>query len=726
MKYHGPSRQWIAANSPILLITALALALRLYRLPEQSLWFDEYLSLCNLSAPDAVTHHALLRIHFPAQALWPLYSFFQYFYVQIAGASVLSLRLMSVAIGVASVPLLYALVRSVYGRFPGLVSALCLAVSVQHIWFSQEIRAYEVVTFLALVSTLALQRALERGNWGYWLLHFGVNALLPWTHTFAVFLLPAQGILVLLVNGRSLRPSIRWGLINMLLLLPYVVWIRSMPHLNSDAPSLGMDYVQILRTIFCGDLIEDNTALLPPWKTAPGADSAIPGLLLWKPLFNRGLLVFFALSIIAALLHTVLRRRIDSRVTGQAQSEWDRRRWTCFFTLLAVLPAATLGLAEMVTGLVLMTPQYVMYNTIGLYALIGAGLAALPGRWVRGLAVGILMLLYGGQLGLFLPETTRTDWRAATRYVEQHAAPGDLVVDLQLCAYSGRYFQYYAKRDDLTIHTANTLHGACELTADFFRKEDEAGRSAGKRRRAWWLWEQYPLLWNYPVILLPDYSIDTARKKAVSVVQAAVAACGWTDEMREFKGHWNIVACEISPPDGAAVLPMPADLPWFVDRDVDQIIDLSGLTFPDDAARTAAKEALLSSIPVWPPPFAYARVYHVINLIEAGHYDLAEAVARLAVRDIPNFALAHFALGLTLVLRNKSEAMDELNRALVFDWSLRRVYARLVAALNAPEGGALDREVARLETMGFHFLMPVFKAVIGHLAGQDGVNSGES
>ena len=125
----------------------LALGLRVARLGFQPLWWDEGWSLY-FATTDLATmlERTAVDIH-P-----PLYYLLLQAWSQVLGKSVLSVRLLSVVIGTATVPLIFVVGRRLLGRPGGLLAALLLAVSPFHIYYSQEVRMYGLVTLLGLAA----------------------------------------------------------------------------------------------------------------------------------------------------------------------------------------------------------------------------------------------------------------------------------------------------------------------------------------------------------------------------------------------------------------------------------------------------------------------------------------------------------------------------------------------------------------------------------------------
>ena len=129
----------------ILWIVLLALGLRLARLAFQPLWWDEGWSLYFATTDvGAMLNLTAVDIH-P-----PLYYLLLHLWTLLLGPSPLAVRLLSVLVGTATVPLLYATGRRLLGERGGLLAALLLAISPFHVYYSQEVRMYGLVTLLGV------------------------------------------------------------------------------------------------------------------------------------------------------------------------------------------------------------------------------------------------------------------------------------------------------------------------------------------------------------------------------------------------------------------------------------------------------------------------------------------------------------------------------------------------------------------------------------------------
>lgn len=183
----------------VALLTLLALLLRAARLDFQPLWWDEGYSVWFAHQPLAdMLRLTALDIH-P-----PLYYALLGGWSQIFGLGPVALRWLSVAAGVAAVPLIYLVGYGLSGRRVGLAAAFLLAINPLHIYYSQEVRMYALVTLWSLLAIGAAGRWLGLGRrirgdtrpagWGWLAGYVAAITLTLYTQYYAAFLLAGLAI----------------------------------------------------------------------------------------------------------------------------------------------------------------------------------------------------------------------------------------------------------------------------------------------------------------------------------------------------------------------------------------------------------------------------------------------------------------------------------------------------------------------------------------------------
>jgi len=178
--------QWLCLG----LILVLGTALRFYRLDHASLWGDEInVAVVSLGSIRQALEGA--RSHESAP---PLDYLVVRFLARCAGTSEFSLRFGAVAWGILSIALSFQLGRRLAGAWVGIGSALLLAVSPFHIWYSREAKFYAALVFFSLLSNLVFLLASHRPRARNWLLHCLVNCVGIYFHAFIAVVVGCQGV----------------------------------------------------------------------------------------------------------------------------------------------------------------------------------------------------------------------------------------------------------------------------------------------------------------------------------------------------------------------------------------------------------------------------------------------------------------------------------------------------------------------------------------------------
>ncbi len=204
----------------LVLIMLLAFALRTLRLNFQPLWWDEGYSVyfASMNLPE-MAEATSLDIH-P-----PFYYALLHGWIAVAGPSPVALRLLSVAIGTLTIPIFYCFSRLLAGEVTALIAALLLAFSPFHVYYSQEVRMYGLVTLLGLGATVVLVKIL-RGKLALIPLYILLAALALYTQYYAALLLLAHGALLFLLRpkGRARLWAAVGFFTSFLLYMPWLIY----------------------------------------------------------------------------------------------------------------------------------------------------------------------------------------------------------------------------------------------------------------------------------------------------------------------------------------------------------------------------------------------------------------------------------------------------------------------------------------------------------------------
>ncbi len=198
MEWEKASRRDHAILAVILATAALLRAVSL----NSPLWFDEILTLVDsvrLPLADLLGGNPSLNNH-------PFYSLQAKAAIALFGESSWALRLPAFLFGVLGIAATWELARMVSDTTRAHVTAVLIAVSYQHVWYSQNARAYTELMFWLSVATILLIHRLRRPSLRTWGLYGLVAAAAIYSHlTAATFFIAQAGIVAVIGVWRSLR-----------------------------------------------------------------------------------------------------------------------------------------------------------------------------------------------------------------------------------------------------------------------------------------------------------------------------------------------------------------------------------------------------------------------------------------------------------------------------------------------------------------------------------------
>jgi hypothetical protein len=405
--------RWLVA------VVALGAALRLWGLGAQSLWYDEWLtSLAASGDLDYLRGYVTGRAGIP-----PTYFAIMWVWARVVGDGDAALRSFSALAGVATIPVAYATVREL-GRRRAVARAAALLVAVHPalIWYSQEARPYSLLALLGALSLWALARLWTRRGRQELVVWALVCALAMAVHYFAVFLVVAEALAVLVARRPARRDLLAAGAaagVVLVLLAPFAARQFSRRG-NHDWIT---DYGLRNRLSHAG-----HGALTGP-----------------TPPDDRWWMVAAAVVTLAVLLLVVRGDRGERRAAGAAAG-------------LGVA-AVVLALAANVVGVDMVLERYLIV-TLVLFVVavaIALGTARAPrGVGWAGLAVLCAMSLASVVVSARDPDLQRADWRAVADAHQAGASSGDRLLVMNFHGYLGRPLQRYLD-DEQVVPSGETV-----------------------------------------------------------------------------------------------------------------------------------------------------------------------------------------------------------------------------------------------------------------------------
>jgi Dolichyl-phosphate-mannose-protein mannosyltransferase len=216
----------------LLALVLVAIVIRIITIDNQSFWADEALTAYEAGQSFTAMLHTVASI----ETTPPLYFVLIWVWAKAFGTSEVALRSISLLAGVALVPIAYLCARELLDRRAGLIAAALVVANPFMIWYSQEARAYMLLTALTGASFLWFLRARRdpsRRNLGWWA---GFSAAAVMTHFFAGFAIAPEAVW-LLWSARSRATVLAVGVVG-------AVQVAMLPFAIVDAsPSRGAGWI---------------------------------------------------------------------------------------------------------------------------------------------------------------------------------------------------------------------------------------------------------------------------------------------------------------------------------------------------------------------------------------------------------------------------------------------------------------------------------------------------
>lgn len=385
-------------------LTVLAFVLRVLVVGQPAVYDELYLYKI---VHDHGFGHVITVVH-DTESTPPLYFLLAWISDQILSDGFLAIKLPSLLLGTATIPLVYLLGVRTVGRTAALIGASIFALAPFDIFYSTEGRAYATIAFLSVASTLALLRMLEDDRGRRVVVFVLATLALLYTHYTAVFVVAAQLVWALWTHRDEVR---RLLAAHAVVALAYAPWIPSFIFQSHDsaADRLGgvykltpSSYVRGLGQAWFGHPFI-------PLTRVPGRFGGI--------LIGAGLFGSAAVAVAARL---------------GARSHLRPRRETVLVFLLALATPVCALLYSLGPSSIFL-PRYMSASIPA--TVLAAGTVLASAR--RPIAVGFACaaVLGGFVIGAIRtvePGGGRPDFRAAAHELDRVAQPRDPVIELTI------------------------------------------------------------------------------------------------------------------------------------------------------------------------------------------------------------------------------------------------------------------------------------------------------
>ena len=380
------------------LLTLVAFALRLKGLGD-SIFGDEVLLLDRVH--DRSLGAMLDQVH-DIESTPPFHFVLAWAGTKVAGDPITGIRLPSLLLGPATVPLVYLAGRRALGEAAGVVGAAVVALSPFAIFYGTEGRAYATLAFLVAASMVCLLRAVDTGRTGWWAAWALACVLVLYTHYTGVYVLVAEGIWALIAHPARRRALLLAG---GAVVLAYLPWLPSFVTQSDDNASNRIDsFAPLSAESFVRDWLKsvDGHPFIP-LRDLPGR----PAELLFC--------VVVAVALVVALVRFFR----------------DRDRPRDGLALVAAVALATpVGLLlYSLAAKSIVLPRNMTASLPAAALLVGWALTSV-GR--RAAPVAVALALGGlcvGTVAMMDDDNRRPPFEDAAAFIDARAQPGDGVID---------------------------------------------------------------------------------------------------------------------------------------------------------------------------------------------------------------------------------------------------------------------------------------------------------
>lgn len=439
-------------------IVLAAFALRIFRLDFQSLWYDEAFSvyLAQFSLAEITARTA-------ADIQPPLYYYLLHFWIVFAGQSEFAVRFFSLFFGVLTIPLIYVTARRLFNASAALIAAVLAMLSPLYLWYSQEARMYALITFLLLLSSYVLLRALlptpnpssasggGHGK-GLWLFFIITNIAAVYTHYFAFVVIVFQLLYALASSFRAV--NLKLEILKPVTISFAAIIVAFLPW----TPFVGMRFGQDV-SYWRGALKLDE-AIRHIFVNFTAGESVLEAQAQW---IAAGWLVVLVIGLIAWFLNR------KSAISNQQSA-------TAFSILYLLIPLALL--LFLFSRNPKFNARYLMIASPPLFLLLGVGLASLLSlarngkNLVRLFSFTLLLFsfafllftsAYADSNAYFDPAFTKADFRGIARYIDDHIARDEAIILTSGHVFPAFNYYYHGNApqirlpDDPTLNTDHVL-----------------------------------------------------------------------------------------------------------------------------------------------------------------------------------------------------------------------------------------------------------------------------
>lgn len=303
------NKRWSRYDLSVLLVITLGIFLRFFLLTNQSLWLDEGWSLFNSDA--ATLQESISKVRegvTHSDKFQPLYYVVLFLWRQAFGDTEFALRSLSALLGVGTLVVIFFTALRIYGKKHALWSSLILATSSFCVDYSQQVRSYALLMFIASLQLYFFSKALDRdeGHEGFSRWFFWIFTAIGLFGNISMVLFSTALCLSHILIDRNLRNWLKWWLPAALFSFPIVLYYITLPSAtdptNIQVSRSGFPIIQNALFVLYGLLV--GTTYGPSMEQLRGDDRVQVVLHYWSHLL---LLLIVSIVIFYSLLRAILK-----------------------------------------------------------------------------------------------------------------------------------------------------------------------------------------------------------------------------------------------------------------------------------------------------------------------------------------------------------------------------------------------------------------------------------
>lgn len=221
----------------LLIIILIGGFLRIYRLGSQSMWTDEVSGVI-------ISQKDLVKIIKDYDDQPPLYYVLTHLFLKVYKSDFMA-RFPAAIFGILAIYIFFRVTNSMFNVKTGLIASFLLSISLYHIYYSQEARAYTTLIFFTVSSLYFLWQAVPNNKYNYWLGFICTTVLGLYSHYMFSFVLFTNVLIYFILfyikykkmDNKSFKAFItanyRFLLSMFVILILSILWIKGFRHLSS-------------------------------------------------------------------------------------------------------------------------------------------------------------------------------------------------------------------------------------------------------------------------------------------------------------------------------------------------------------------------------------------------------------------------------------------------------------------------------------------------------------